>query len=95
MRTFVGGASLTDSFGNTAQSSKEIGFMGTCYTTNKASYGVRLFLNICASYLKAKKRNDGYRRQQFRDLAESDSRVNGEIEDKNTFLYAEPFGSFQ
>jgi hypothetical protein len=33
------------------------GFQGqTVFTKNKASYGVRLFLNLCASYLKAKMR---------------------------------------
>ena len=40
------------------------GFQGTVFTKNKASYGVRLFLNICASYLKAKKKNEGDGRQQ-------------------------------
>jgi hypothetical protein len=37
------------------------GFQGTSFTSarNKASYAVRLFLNICASYLKAKKNNEG------------------------------------
>jgi len=39
------------------------GFQGTMYTNNKASYGVWLFLNICASYLKAKKKNEGDGRQ--------------------------------
>jgi hypothetical protein len=29
---------------------RENGLQGTMYTKNKASYGVRLFLNICASY---------------------------------------------
>jgi hypothetical protein len=35
------------------------GFQGTVGTKNKASYGVRLFLNICASYLLSKKGNEG------------------------------------
>jgi hypothetical protein len=42
---------------------EENGFKGTWFTKNKASYGVRLFLNICASYLKAKRRNKGDIRQ--------------------------------
>jgi hypothetical protein len=42
---------------------QENGLQGTMYTKNKASYGVRLFLNICASYLKAKKNNEGDGRQ--------------------------------
>jgi hypothetical protein len=44
-----------DSLGNSGMPSKAKGFHGTCSTMNKASYGVRLFLNICASYLKAKR----------------------------------------
>jgi hypothetical protein len=39
------------------------GFQGTIYTKSDASYGVQLFLNICASYLKAKKKNEGDGRQ--------------------------------
>jgi hypothetical protein len=35
------------------------GFKGTFYTKNNKKYGLRLFLNICASYLIAKKENDG------------------------------------
>jgi hypothetical protein len=35
------------------------GFQATVHTKNKASLGVRLFLNICASYLKYKKENEG------------------------------------
>ena len=31
------------------------GFQGTIYTKNDASYGVWLFLNICASYLPKRK----------------------------------------
>jgi hypothetical protein len=31
---------------------------GTCFTKNHASYGMRLFLNVCALYLKAKKQNE-------------------------------------
>jgi hypothetical protein len=34
------------------------GFQGTCFTRNKASYGVQLFLTVCASYLKAKKNKE-------------------------------------
>jgi hypothetical protein len=45
----------------------ENGFHGPIFTKNKASYGVRLFLNICASYLKAKKQNkcDGRKKKSF------------------------------
>jgi hypothetical protein len=35
---------------------KQHGFQGTFHTKNNAAYGVRLFLNICASYLKAKRK---------------------------------------
>jgi hypothetical protein len=50
---------------NTRQEEREQdGFQGTMYTKNKASYGVQLFLNICALYLKAKKKNEGDGRQQ-------------------------------
>jgi hypothetical protein len=43
------------------------GFQRTCYTRNKASCGVWLFLNVCALYLKAKKKNenDGMTPNQF------------------------------
>jgi hypothetical protein len=40
------------------------GFQGTMYTKNRASFGVWLFLDICASYLKAKKKNEGDGREQ-------------------------------
>ena len=40
------------------------GFQGTSHTRNNPNYGVRLFLNICASYLKARKENKGDGRQQ-------------------------------
>ena len=36
---------------------KQHGFQGTIHTRNIAWYGVRLFLNICASYLKARFKN--------------------------------------
>jgi hypothetical protein len=49
---------VLDSLGSD-QASKENGFKGTCSTKNMASHGVWLFLNICASYLKTKKRNEG------------------------------------
>jgi hypothetical protein len=42
---------------------EEHGFQGSFFTKNKATYGVLLFLNICASYLKAKRRNKGDIRQ--------------------------------
>jgi hypothetical protein len=37
----------------------ESGLQGTCFTKNKADYGVRLFLNICASYIKSKNAVEG------------------------------------
>jgi hypothetical protein len=49
---------VLDSLGETAKLGKDNGFHGTCATINQASFGVRLFLNICASYLKAKRRNE-------------------------------------
>jgi hypothetical protein len=43
------------------------GFQGTCFKRNNTSYGLRLFLNVCALYLKAKKKNekDGMPPNQF------------------------------
>ena len=35
------------------------GLQGTRHTRNNPAYGVRLFLNVCASYLKHKKENKG------------------------------------
>jgi hypothetical protein len=35
------------------------GYKGTFHSKNNAKFGMRLFLNICASFLKAKKDNDG------------------------------------
>ena len=52
---------------NSTERSKEKqqhGFQGTLHTRNNDAYGVRLFLNICASYLKAKMENKGEGRQQ-------------------------------
>ena len=43
---------------------KQNGFSGSVATNIKALYGVRLFLNICASYLKAKSNNEGDGRQE-------------------------------
>jgi hypothetical protein len=34
---------------------QDSGFQGTAFTKNKASFGVRIFLNICASYIKFRK----------------------------------------
>jgi hypothetical protein len=52
---------------NSTERSKETqqhGFQGTSHTRNNDAYGVWLFLNICASYLRAKKENKGGGRQQ-------------------------------
>jgi hypothetical protein len=38
---------------------EDSGFQGTAFTKNKATFGVRLFLNICASFIKFKKDNKG------------------------------------
>jgi hypothetical protein len=38
---------------------EDSGFQGTAFTKNKATFGVRLFLNICASFIKFKKDNEG------------------------------------
>jgi hypothetical protein len=40
------------------------GFQGTSHTRNNPKYGVCLFLNICASHLKARMENKGDGRQQ-------------------------------
>jgi hypothetical protein len=54
------------------------GFHGTFYTTFPTSLGVRLFLNICASYLKLRKSEENYE---------------GEA-DEYEFEYEEPFGDY-
>jgi hypothetical protein len=38
---------------------EDSGFQGMAFTKNKATFGVRLFLNICASFIKFKKDNEG------------------------------------
>jgi hypothetical protein len=58
------------------------GLQGTMFTKNKASYGVRLFLNICASYLKAKKQHKGDGRQK--DNFHYDSPFGSFMEEKGT-----------
>jgi hypothetical protein len=47
-----------------SQEKQQHGFQGILHTRNNDAYGVHLFLNICASYLKAKKENKGEGRQQ-------------------------------
>jgi hypothetical protein len=61
---FITGWCLLNLTGTVAKSTPD-GFQGTLFTKIKASYmyGVQLFLNICASYLKAKKDNGGEGRQ--------------------------------
>ena len=49
---FVGWCIL-DSLRSDAKRTDTKGLQGTPGTTNFADYGVRLFLNVCASYLKA------------------------------------------
>ena len=75
---------VLDSLGSTAQLSKENGFQGTFHLTNQASYGVQLFLNICVSYLKAKKWNDGDGWQPVCDSTGPDG--NEKSQDKNSFF---------
>jgi hypothetical protein len=38
---------------------EDSGFQGMAFTRNKAAFGVHIFLNICASFIKFKKDNDG------------------------------------
>ena len=42
------------------------GLQGTRHTRNNPAYGVHLFLNVCASYLKHKKENKGDGSQQHK-----------------------------
>jgi len=44
---------------NDNNGNEQNGFQESVRTKNRASYGVRLFLNICASYLKAKNMDEG------------------------------------
>jgi hypothetical protein len=46
--------------------SEQHGLQGTRHTRNNPSYGVQLFLNVCASYLKDKKENKGDEMQQHK-----------------------------
>jgi hypothetical protein len=59
---------------------EDSGFQGTAFTKNKATFGVRLFLNICASFIKFKKDNEG-------DVQA--------LDDLHVFQYEEPFGDYQ
>jgi hypothetical protein len=58
-------------------------------TKNNASYGVRLFLNICVSHLKEKKSIEG------EEKINEDQAINeGDEEQEVKFSYEEPFGYF-
>jgi hypothetical protein len=59
---------------------EDSGFQGTAFTKNKATFGVCLFLNICASFIKIKKDNDG---------------VAQGLDDLHVFQYEQPFGNYQ
>jgi hypothetical protein len=59
---------------------EDSGFQGTAFTKNKATLGVRLFLNICASFIKFKKDNEG------------DAQG---LDDSHVFQYKQPFGDYQ
>jgi hypothetical protein len=49
------------------QKPDDSGFQGTVTSNLKASYGIHLFLNICASYMKCKRQNevDGIQKKKF------------------------------
>ena len=55
-------------------------FQGMAFTKNKATFGVCLLLNICASFIKFKKDNKG------------DAQG---LDDLHVFQYEEPFGNYQ
>jgi hypothetical protein len=59
---------------------EDSGFQGTAFTKNKATFGVHLFLNICASFIKFKKDNEG---------------VAQGLDDLHVFQYEQPFGNYQ
>jgi hypothetical protein len=59
---------------------EDSGFQGTAFTKNKATLGVRLFLNICASFIKFKKDNKG------------DAQG---LDDLHVFQYEQPFSDYQ
>jgi hypothetical protein len=63
-----------------AVSVEDSGFQGTAFTKNKAIFGVRLFFNICASFIKFKKDNEG------------DTQA---LDDLHVFQYEQPFGDYQ
>jgi hypothetical protein len=59
---------------------EDSGFQGTAFTKNKATFGVRLFLNICASFIRFKKDNEGGAQG---------------LDDLHVFQYEQPFGDYQ
>jgi hypothetical protein len=59
---------------------EDSGFQGMAFTKNKATFGVCLFLNICALFIKFKKYNDG---------------VAQGLDDLQVFQYEQPFGNYQ
>jgi hypothetical protein len=59
---------------------EDSGFQGTAFTKNKVTFGGHLFLNICASFIKFKKDNEG------------DAQG---LDDLHVFQYEEPFGDYQ
>ena len=67
-----------DSLSSNSEEKSDQGFHGTFYTKFDPSLGVRLFLNICASYLKLRKSEDNNE---------------GEA-DEYEFEYEEPFGDY-
>jgi hypothetical protein len=63
-----------------AVSVEDSGFQRMAFTKNKATFGVQLFLKICASFIKFKKDNKG------------DAQG---LDDMHVFQYEEPFGNYQ
>jgi hypothetical protein len=59
---------------------EDSGFQGTVFTKNKATFGVHLFLNICASFIKFKKDDKGDAQR---------------LDDLHVFQYEQPFSNYQ
>jgi hypothetical protein len=76
----VCGWCVFDSVSTNSQEKTDDGFHGTFYTKHNSSLGVRLFFNICASYLKSKRKSDG---NEGKDGGEADE-----------LKYEEPFGEY-
>jgi hypothetical protein len=62
-----------------AENVEDSGFQGMAFTKNKVTFEVHLFLNICASFIKFKKDNDG---------------VAQGLDDLQVFQYEQPFDNY-